>query len=122
MMDISGTSLTLSFQPSAAQAEVIEQFAFVAPIFLKDKGVCLVILPPDAKSSFDDWLSRNLETEDYDGIATLGDGFFGIRLKDRADRVREILDEIGVLKDGRYIIAHRPARKGRQISYSTLAL
>jgi hypothetical protein len=104
---------------SAVQGDVIAQFAFVAPIFLKQKGSCLVILPPDAKDGFDRWISAHRDTEDYDGFATLSNGFFGIRLTDNSETLREVLSEIGVYEQGRYIIAHRPARRGAAITYST---
>ncbi len=111
--------LSLSFSPSASPAEVIERFSFLAPIFLKDKASCLVILPPDAKEGFNRWLAANRETEDYDGFATMPDGFFGIRIKDDREKIDAILSEIGALESGRYIIAHRPARRGASIQYST---
>ena len=121
-MKTKSSLLALSFTPSAAQQEILDSFSYVAPIFLKDKGVCLVVLPPDAKEGFDQWIAANRDTEDYDGFATLTSGFFGIRLKDDPEIIQAILSEIGVTETGRYIIAHRPARKGQQITYSTLAL
>lgn len=103
--------LTADFASSAAlRREVTEQFAFVAPIFLKKKGTCFVTLPPDAKAGFDTWIAANRDTEVYDGIATLSSGYFGIRLKDDPKQVDAVLSGIGVLDSGRYIITHRPTR------------
>lgn len=100
-------------------ASLVESFMQVAPLFFADKGRCIVVLSPQSKKPFDQWISMHRDAflkndnNDYDGYATLEDGYFAIRLRDDQHIVQKILTEIGVYESGQYLVAHKPTKQAR---------
>ena len=92
----------------------------VLRLTFSDKGKCFIVLPPEAKPLFDIWqekylipiIKENPWNDDYDGIATIANGYFGIRVKDTPEIRERIIKEMELEDHGvPFFIMHDPKLK-----------